>query len=144
MQWVRGFCILPAASESSQLAHIQELDDDLDSLDSVDLFPPEKLTLISNGLPSIPARLVKCVEEGLFVGMAELLPSYLDSTDFNTGSQCSKSRKRLPVLWDITDWAQCFGMYIAIISHHNPKRVADLMGYQMIIMGASLDCWEGK
>jgi len=65
------------------------------------------------------------VEEGLFLEMAELLPNYLDSADFNTGT---KSCKRLPELLDITDWVQCFGMYIAIISHHKPKHVADLLG----------------
>ena len=41
----------------------------------------------------------------------------------------------------IMNWVQCFGMYIAIVSRHKP---ADLLGYQRIIMGASLDCREGK
>jgi len=76
--------------------------------------------------------------------MAELLPSYLDSADFDTGCLQTRSHKRLPVLRDITKWVQCFGMYIAIISRHKPKRVADLMGYQMIIMEASLGSGEGK
>ena len=76
--------------------------------------------------------------------MAELLPSYLDTADLNTDDQHTRSRKRPPVLSDIMDWVQCFGMYIAIVSRHKPKRVADLLGYQRIIMGASLDCRERK
>jgi len=49
----------------------------IDSFDSEDLYQTEKLKLISNGLPPIQAKLVKRVEEGLFVEMAKLLPSYL-------------------------------------------------------------------
>ena len=100
--------------------------------------------MISNGLPPIPARLVKRVEDGLFVEMAELLPSYLDTADLNTDDQHTRSRKRPPVLSDIMDWVKCFGMHIAIISCHKPKCVADLLGYQRIMMGASLDCCEEK
>ena len=44
----------------------------------------------------------------------------------------------------ITDWVRCFGVYIAIVSHQKPKRVPNLLGYQRIIMGASLHCREGK
>ena len=48
-----------------------------------------------------------------------------------------------PTLWDITDRMQCFGVYIAIISHQKPKRVPDLLGYQRIIMETSVDRHEG-
>jgi len=122
----------------------KELEDDIVSIDSSDpedLLQTEKLTLISNGLPPIPNKLVQRVEEGLFVEMADLLPSYLD---FDTGGEQTRSHKRLPVLRDITEWVQCFGMYIAIISRHKPKRLADLMGYQMIIMEASLGSHKEK
>ena len=137
----------------SQLSHIQQLGlhsdyDELLSTDSDDSdtpFPSEKLhppVLISNGLPPIPFRLVKRVEDGLFVEMAELLPSYLDSADFNTDDQ--RTRKRLPVVSHIIDWVQCFAIYMAIISRQKSKRVADLLGYQSLIIGASQDCHEGQ
>ena len=35
------------------------------------------------------------------------------------------------------EWVQCFGIYVAIISCSKPKRVANLIGYQSIIIGAS-------
>jgi len=63
---------------------------DLVSIDSDDsdvvsktetLHPP---VLISNGLPPVPFRLVKRVDDGLFVEMAELLPDYLGSVGLNT------------------------------------------------------------
>ena len=98
----------------------------------------------SYGLPPIPASLLRRVEVGLFVEMAELSPSYLDSTNGTTDDQQMGPRKRLLILWDIMDWVQYFGVYNAIVSHQKPKRVPDLLGYQRIIMGASLHCREGK
>jgi len=100
--------------------------------------------LISNGLPPIPFSLLKQVEDGLFVEMAELLPSYLDSSDLNADNQCARSCKRPPEVLDIMDWIQCFAVYVAIISRHKPKWVADLLGYQSLIIGASRACCEGK
>ena len=141
------------STDGSQLSHIQQLGlhsdyDELLSIDSDDSdtpFPSEKLhplVLISNGLPPIPFRHVKCVEDGLFGEMAELLPSYLNSADFNTDDQCI--RKQPPAVSDIIDWVQCFAIYMEIISHQKPKRVADLLGYQSLIIGASQDCREGQ
>ena len=115
------------------------------SNDSDTPFPSEKLhppVLVSNDLPPIPFRLVKRVEDGLFVEMAELLPSYLDSAHFNTDDQ--RTRKRLPVVSHIIDWVQCFAIYKAIISRQKPKRVANLLGYQSLVIGASQDCHEGQ
>ena len=83
------------------------------------------------------------VQEGLFIEMAELSPNYLDSAEFNTGNQ-TKSHKHIPEVTDIMEWVQCFGIYVAIISSSKPKRVADLIGYQSIIIGASQIGREGK
>ena len=33
---------------------------------------------------------------------------------------------------------------MAFISHQKPKHVADLLGYQSLIIGASQDCCEGQ
>jgi len=87
---------------------------------------------------------VKRVEEGLFVEMAELLPSHLDSAVLNAGDQPTGTHKQLPEVVDIVDWIQCFGIYIAIISRTKPKRIADLIGYQSLIIGASQLCHDGQ
>ena len=150
------FYLPPAFDEipdGEQIPHIQELgshDDDLISIDSSSseaLYSSKKLhppVLISNGIPPIPLRLVKRVEEGLFIEMAELHPSYLDSAELNIGDQPAGSHKRFPEICDIVDWIQCFGIYMAIISRSKPKRIADLIGYQSIIIGASQLGHEGR
>ena len=140
--------------EGDAISHITQLNshshsDDLIYVNSSDLGPTcksEKLqppVLISNGLPPVPATLIKRVEQGLFIEMAELSPSYLDSAELITGNQHG-SRKQLPEVSDIVEWVQCFGIYVAIISRSKPKRVADLIGYQSLIIGASHNCREGQ
>ena len=148
-------CSADESADGCELPHIQQLEvhpdsDDLlsiDSHDSDETSPSEKSrppVLISNGLPPIPSRLMKRVEDGLFVEMAELLPSHLDSADLNINEWQVASCKRLPTVTDIVDWIQCFAVYMAFISRHKPKRIADLLGYQSLIIGASMDCREGK
>jgi len=106
------------------LPHVQQLGsypDDLVSVSSSDsesthssvkLQPP---VLISDCLPPIPAKLVKRVQEGLFIEMAELSPNYLDSVELDAGNQ-TKSHKHIPEVTDIMEWVQYFGIYVAIIS----------------------------
>ena len=75
--------------DGEQIPHVQQLDDDFISIDSSSsgfVYSSKKLhppVLISNGIPPVPLKLVKRVEEGLFVEMAELHPNYLESVDFN-------------------------------------------------------------
>ena len=148
-------CLAEEPADGHDLSHIEQLEDNSDSgdlisinsRDSNETFSPKKsrpAVLISNGFPPIPFRLVKRVEDGLFVEMSELLPSYLDSADLNSNDQCVSSRRRPPAVSNIVDWIQCFAVYIAIISRQKPKRVADLLGYQSLIIGASMHCHEGK
>jgi len=139
--------------DSHTLSHIQQLESDSEDFSSIDhedldeTLPPGQShppVLVSNGFPPIPFKLVKRVEDGLFVEMAELLPSYLDSADLNSGDQSARSRRQPPTVSDIVDWIQCFAVYTAIISRKKPKRVPDLLGYQSLIIGASTDCRQGK
>jgi len=76
------------------------------------------------------------VERGLFKEMAEQSPSYLDSSDYFTDDQHTKPCKRPPVLWDIMDWVQCFGVYIAIVS------VTKSLGVFQISLAIRESSWE--
>ena len=100
--------------------------------------------LLSDGLPPVPARLVKRVKQGMFVEMAELFPDYLSSAEANTGDQPTSSKTKLQEVNNILDWIQCFGVYMAILSRSAPQRVADLVGYQSLIISASLYYREGR
>ena len=47
----------------------------------------------------------------------------------------------------IIEWIQCFGIYTAVLSKSQPHRVADLLGYQTLILQAYMefrgDRWLG-
>ena len=150
------YCISPIAldelPDGDALPHIRELGsflDDLVSVSSSDSEPTHRSTqlqppvLISDCLPPILAKIVKRLQEGLFIEMAEISPNYLDFAEFNVGNQI-QSGKHIPEVTDIMEWVQCFGNYVAIISCSKPKRIADLIGYQSIIIEASQICHEYK
>ena len=90
-------------------------------------------SLLSAGIPPVPSKLVNRIEAGEFIEMAELLPKRLmayTSDDDHTKAFKSKIK---PVT-NILDWIQAFGLYVAIISHKQPQRVPDLIGYQAFII----------
>jgi len=86
--------------------------------------PPK---LISGGLPPIPAKLVKRIQDGLFVEMAELLVETLISPEYTVDDQPTSSQQKPKGVTNITDWV---GLFIAIISLKEPHRI----GYQNLIM----------
>jgi len=126
----------------SQLQHLQEFDDaqthhQLEvtepALSSQPISHLQKLlppVLISGGLPPVSAKLVKRIQGGSFVEMAELLPETLSSLEYGTYEEPAGQKRKHPEVFNIVDWVQCFGIYIAIISHKEPNRIPDLIGYQ--------------
>ena len=100
--------------------------------------------LICNGLPPVPAKLLKRVEDGMYIEMSELLPDHLSSAELNCSSQSTSSKSTLGEVNNIMDWIDCFGIYIAIMSRSAPHRVADLIGYQSMIISASQKRQAGR
>ena len=85
------------------------------------------------GLPPVQSKLVKRLESGELTKTAELLPERLMAyTSDDDHTKASKSKIK-PVT-NILDWIQAFGLYVAIISHKQPQRVPDLIGYQAFII----------
>ena len=75
--------------------------------------------------------------------MAELLP---DRIGLNTSlfpnekeEKLVKSRRRQ--VNTITEWIQCFSVYVAVLTAKHPDKIQDLMGYQSLIVEA---CSEYK
>ena len=92
------------------------------------------------GLPPVPTKLVKRIQDGEFIDMSELAIDRLGLplSDDNTKSVCSR---RQPVT-SIVEWAQCFSNYIALVAQTQLQRVSDLLGYQHLILEAHLQ-YEG-
>ena len=88
------------------------------------------------GLPSpISGKLVKRVEQGSFIEIAELLLESLGHLTIDD-DQPATPKPRRQAISGIVEWLQCFGTYIAIVSWKQPARVLDLLGYQSLIIQA--------
>ena len=93
---------------------------------------------IGEGLPPIPARLVRRIQSGKFIELSELLPDQLGIAAVDEDNP--KPGKPLPKhAISIIEWDQGFGIYAAVLSKSQPSRVADLLGYQALILQAYTD-----
>ena len=103
---------------------------------------------IGASLPPVPGKLVKRIEAGNFIEMGELLPEWLGAANVSTDDDGFKAPKPKPrPVTTILEWAQCFGIYVAVLSRTQPERVPDLLAYQALIIQAQVeyqgDSWLG-
>ena len=96
--------------------------------------------LISSGVPPVSAKLVKRIQDGLFVEMAELLPEALSLPRYSAGDEPVGQKQKPLEVNNIMDWMQCLSIFIAIISCKEPNRIADLIRYQNLIIYSSFHC----
>ena len=100
--------------------------------------PPFKKTstplYIGGCMPPIPAKLAKRIQEGLFVEIVELMPDYLRGPNPSDEDQLKNSKPKNWEITNIVDWIQCFSLYIAVVCRSQPQRIADLLGYQNLII----------
>ena len=70
----------------------------------------------------------------------------LRSLDVREDDNSKGSMPKSQDIVDIVEWLHCFATYIALISHMEPHRVADLLGYQSLIIQGyckyQKGCWE--
>ena len=103
---------------------------------------------IGAGLPPIPAKLVSRIEAGEYIDMTELLPDQLGTIRSPANDDSVRAgRQRRRALSGILEWVQCFATYMAVYCRNQPHRIQDLLGYQTLIIEASLeyqgDGWLG-
>jgi len=125
-------CFSASATPREQLRHVHEfskVSDDILTEKSTSTDKPLPPKLISVGLPPIPAKLVKRIQDGLFVEMAELLAENFISPEYTVDNQSTSSKQKPKEVTNITDRVQCFGLFIAIISLKEPHRIPHLIGY---------------
>jgi len=99
--------------------------------------------MLSSCLPPVPAKLVRRIQDGLFVEMGELSPDRLDFPDLPATEQ-SASTPKVQEVTDIIEWVQCFSVSTAIIHRSQPDRLPDLLRYQNLMVQTSLLCQEGR
>ena len=75
--------------------------------------------------------------------MIELSPERLRSSHYTDDDQARSSKNKPQEVLNIVEWLQCFGTYMAVISHTAPGRMADLLGYQNLIIQGHLKYQDG-
>ena len=91
--------------------------------------------LFGTGLPPVSNKLVKRIQEGQFIEIAELLPEQLAASTVDE-DQTKSSKSKSKAIFNILDWVQSFSLHTAIILQKQPGWVPDLIGYQALIIDA--------
>ena len=92
---------------------------------------------LSDGLPTIPTRLVKKIFQGEFGDMSKFLKDNLEAEHCYAGSVGTSTqsqggqRRAVP---DLLSWILCFGTYISVVASRYPEKVRQLLAYQTLII----------
>ena len=128
----------------SRLQHITQLGDGTRHGIEDAIQPKEPPMYIGAGLPPVPSKLVKRIQDGRYIDMAELLPTNLSSSQSTDDEQSNKTKNKYQEVTNIVRWLQCFGIYLAVISRSAPHRTVDLLGYQNLIIQGYLNYQDGR
>ena len=108
---------------------------------------PTAVLSIGVGLPPVPCKLVKRIQAGEFIDMAELLLDHLGIRAGTTDKDEKASKLKRCQVTNILEWVQCYSIYTAVISAKSPERTQDMLGYQALIVEACMeyegDSWLG-
>ena len=92
---------------------------------------PTPLT-VGSAIPPVPPELIKKIEDGKFIEMADLVPSHLGFEEI------TRSKPRQQSVTNISEWLQAF-------AKKQHQRVPDLMRYQILMLEISNEyqnnCW---
>ncbi len=100
--------------------------------------------VLSEALPVIPAKLVRKVEKGEFVDMADFLKDNMElerrrltAGESNSAGTATANRREVP---DILSWLHSFSMYAAIVAEKWPGKARQLWAYQAIMVNEARRC----
>ena len=105
--------------------------------------PPTTSNHMGPALPPIPPKLIEKIKSGTFIEMTNLLPEHLGPVTMEDEGKLKQKHKQIT---SITEWLKSFAVYdVAVIANKQPKRIPDLMEYQILILEAYTeyknDCW---
>ena len=71
----------------------------------------------------VPAKLVRKIEKGEFLDMAELLRDNMEANRHHDGRELPSGESRRPrqKVPDLLSWAQCFSTYVGVVTRQNPE-----------------------
>lgn len=118
-----------------QLSHIHEISDQATTDATTERTSLTAATpmYLGGGLPPIPAKLRRRIEDGHFIQMAELMPDHLELLN-SSEDDLPRTRHKHQDLTNILDWVQCFSTYVAVIAQATPQHVSDRIAYMNLVV----------
>ena len=101
--------------------------------------------ILGEGLPTVPARLVRKIEKGEFLDMAELLRDNMEADRRHDGRELPPGESRRPrrEVPDLLSWAQCFSTYAGVVTRQNPGRSREMFAYLTTVVREARRCGGG-
>ena len=125
-----SYLALNQVPTSGQLSHVNELSEtgrQQTGYRAGTITPVTIHSLYIGGLPPIPQKLIRRIQDGHFINMAELLPDNLEATNSTDDDHTINTKCKHQEVTQIMDWIQYFSTYIAVVSRAKPDRVVDLI-----------------
>ena len=103
----------------------------------------QSLYPVGQGLPPVPRRLAEMILKGEYVDFSEFPPAKgkvksLPNLEGNIlviqAADLAQYKKLIP---DLATWLQCFAIFMAIITKHQPERSTELLAYMTLIVRSS-------
>ena len=98
--------------------------------------------IVGAAVPPVPSKLVERIKAAEFVDMAELLPERMGM--LSTDEPSSKQKVRPYSVSSITEWVECFNVYLSVICRTCPEKIPESLTYQMLIKEANMVYYEGN
>ena len=101
--------------------------------------------ILGEGLPTVPARLVRKIEKGEYVDMAELLRDNTEAERRRVDRELAPSETRRPrrEVPDLLSWNQCFSSYAGIVARQQPGKTRELFAYMAMVVRKARRCGSG-
>ena len=101
--------------------------------------------ILGEGLPTVPAKLVRKIEKGEFLDMAELLRDNMEADRCHDGRELppGESRRTRREVPDLLSWAQCFSTYAGVVTRQNPGRSREIFAYLTTVVRTARRCGGG-
>ena len=91
---------------------------------------------IASSISPVSAKLVKQIWAGGYFELAVLLTEIDEVASCWLLEECQRPKTKH--ISTILEWLQCFTEYSGVIAAEQPERALDLLGYQAVIMDASM------
>ena len=97
---------------------------------------------LGEGLPTVPAKVVRKIERGEYIDMAELLRDNIEADRRREGrelpgGEAKRLRREVP---DLLSWVQCFSMFSGVVARQHPERTKELFAYLTMVVREARRC----